>query len=399
MRKSLTYKLMLALAVLGLVVISACSGAPGGSSAAATPRPTSAVVKSSGQIVAEGTVLPVQGALLSFATSGGVVEEILIKEGEPAEKGDVIARLQGSEKARAAVAAAELELLNSQQALKDLNDTADLVKAQNQLTVAKAQKALTDAIKWRKSYNLQRAGQNTIDLARANYFLAKDAVDKAESNFDRVKNLDEDDINYAAALSAMAAARAQLDVADANLKWVEDRPDNQEVSESDGKIAVAQAQLDEATRNWEKTKNGPDADKLALAEGRVKNAQAQLDSAESVLRDLELRAPFNGMVLQNKLKVGELVSAGINPVAFADVTNWRVETTDLTELNVVKVQEGQPVTVTLDAIPGLELTGKVTSIQSYGVSKQGDITYTIGVTLDQQDARLRWNMTASVIFQ
>lgn len=399
MRKSLTYKVMLVLAVVGLVVISACSAAPGGSSAAATPKPTAAVVKSSGQIVAEGTVLPVQGALLSFATSGGVVEEVLIKDGELAKKGDVIARLQGSEKASAAVAAAELELLNSQQALQDLKDAASLITAQNQLTVAQAQKALTDAIKWRKSDNLQRAGQNTIDLARANYYLAKDAVDKAESNFDRVKNLGEEDINYAAALSAMAAARSQLDVADANLTWVEDRPNNQEVSESDGKIAVAQAKLDDANREWEKTKNGVDTNKLALAEARVKNAQAQLDSARSVLRDLELVAPFDGVVLQNKLKVGELVSAGVNPVAFADTTNWYVETTDLTELNVVKVQEGEAVTVTLDAVPGLELTGKVKSIQSYGVSKQGDITYTIAIALDQQDARLRWNMTASVIFE
>jgi HlyD family secretion protein len=70
----------------------------------------------------------------------------------------------------------------------------------------------------------------------------------------------------------------------------------------------------------------------------------------------------------------------------------------LTELSVVGIQEGTPVKVTFDAIPGLDLSGKVLRIKSLGEDKQGDVTYTVYIKLDDQDERLRWNMTSSVVF-
>ena len=42
------------------------------------------------------------------------------------------------------------------------------------------------------------------------------------------------------------------------------------------------------------------------------------------------------------------------------------------------------------------MTGHVVQIKGYGENKQGDIVYTVVVKLDQQDERLRWNMTAKV---
>jgi HlyD family secretion protein len=63
------------------------------------------------------------------------------------------------------------------------------------------------------------------------------------------------------------------------------------------------------------------------------------------------------------------------------------------------VKVGQAVKVTFDAIPGLTLDGKVLRIQSLGVNKQGDITYKVVIQLNQQDERLKWNMTALVTFQ
>jgi len=80
----------------------------------------------------------------------------------------------------------------------------------------------------------------------------------------------------------------------------------------------------------------------------------------------------------------------------ADLAAWQIETTDLTELNVVRVGAGSPVTMTFDALPGLELSGTVSRIRALGENKQGDITYVVTITPDQQDERLRWNMTAAV---
>jgi HlyD family secretion protein len=80
----------------------------------------------------------------------------------------------------------------------------------------------------------------------------------------------------------------------------------------------------------------------------------------------------------------------------ADTSGWQIETTDLTEINVAQVKPGMPASVTFDAIPGLELSGRVSQVEPYGDTRQGDIVYTVIITPDQQDERLRWNMTAKV---
>jgi HlyD family secretion protein len=96
------------------------------------------------------------------------------------------------------------------------------------------------------------------------------------------------------------------------------------------------------------------------------------------------------------LKMGEFVAPGAPSVHLADLGAWQIETTDLTELNVVRASVGSPVTMTFDAIPGLELPGRVSRIRPLGENKQGDITYVLTITPDRQDQRLRWNMTAAV---
>jgi multidrug efflux pump subunit AcrA (membrane-fusion protein) len=76
-----------------------------------------------------------------------------------------------------------------------------------------------------------------------------------------------------------------------------------------------------------------------------------------------------------------------------------VETDDLTEIEVVDVQEGQKVTVVADALPGVEMNGTVESINQVFEEKRGDITYTVRIALDNPDPRLRWGMTVVVTFE
>lgn len=96
------------------------------------------------------------------------------------------------------------------------------------------------------------------------------------------------------------------------------------------------------------------------------------------------------------IRPGEYAAPGVAVLRLADLSSWQVETRDLTEIQVAQVREGQPVTVTLDALPGVELRGKVQRIEGFGENRQGDITYKVVVALDEQDQRLRWNMTATV---
>ena len=134
----------------------------------------------------------------------------------------------------------------------------------------------------------------------------------------------------------------------------------------------------------------------ALAQSQADAAQAALDTTKAQAVNYAIVAPFAGTVMTLDIDPGEYAAPGIEVLRLADTSTWQVQTTDLTELNIASVQVGSRVTMTFDAIPGLELPGKVSNIRAYGDTKQGDIVYTVIVTPDQQDARLRWNMTAKV---
>jgi HlyD family secretion protein len=133
-----------------------------------------------------------------------------------------------------------------------------------------------------------------------------------------------------------------------------------------------------------------------MAAAEVQGASAGLRLAEVALAEMELRAPFAGVVAALDPKVGEYIPLATPVVYLADLSAWRIETTDLTELSVVRVDVGSPALITFDAIPGLELLGKVSRVRLLGENQQGDITYIITIDPDRYDGRLRWNMTASV---
>lgn len=375
-------------------LFSACGGA---AQVEPTAEITGTPVKASGGPVAEGSVIPVQNVTLTFSI-GGVVENIFMSEGEAVKKGDVIARLKGSERLQASVTGAELELISAQQNLDKLNEEADKVKAEVELRVAKAKDMLdsaTDKLEWK---SFQRGTDWQINVAQAEVILAQDIVKRIEEDYAGVTNLGEDDLNRAAILTQLSAARKRYDKATGNLDYLEQLPDEIELGVAQAEFDVATQELELANIQLAKVKNGPDPDTVALAEARLNNAKTQLNAGKAAISDLELTAPFQGVVVTNDLKVGELASPGQTSVVIADLSEYKIETTDLTELNVVSIKEGSKVSVTFDAVPGLEISGIVERTQALGKNVQGDITYQVTVKLDQQDERLRWNMTALVAF-
>ena len=169
----------------------------------------------------------------------------------------------------------------------------------------------------------------------------------------------------------------------------------------DARMKPSNAQMQQALAALASAKNllaklQPTADDLTAAQANVNAAQAGRDLIAEQVKNGKLTAPFAGTVTTMDLKSGEFVAPGAAVLRLADTSNFQVETTDLTELNIVNIREGDAVTVSFDAIPSMELAGKVKQIKGYGENRQGDIVYTLVITLDKQDERLRWNMTSKV---
>lgn len=166
-----------------------------------------------------------------------------------------------------------------------------------------------------------------------------------------------------------------------------------------GLLEAAQATVDQAEAGLEQLRAGASPNALAVATAEVEHAAAALMLAQVTLAETELRAPFAGTIAAIDVKAGEYAILGTPILQLANLSAWQVETTDLTERTVVRVHEGNQTIIRFDALPDLELNGTVRSIKPLGENQQGDITYTAIIALTEQDPRLRWNMTASVIVE
>jgi HlyD family secretion protein len=210
---------------------------------------------------------------------------------------------------------------------------------------------------------------------------ARAQVAQAQANLDKLLRVDPADL---------AAARAQVAQAQANLNRLQG-------AERQGSVAAAAAGVDNAQANLDRiSAKALDTD-LASMLAEVKQAEVAVKAAELALDQATIRAPIAGTVAKLNLKVGEVPSAEEPAIVVADISAWQIETTDLTELNVVKITEGDTVTITFDALPGVEIPGTVRRIESMGENSQGEIVYTAIIDPKTQDQRLRWKMTASVV--
>ena len=248
--------------------------------------------------------------------------------------------------------------------------SADLANAQAALRIAQA---AYDKVKDQADVGMM---PQSLQLEQATI-----AYDTAKARYDEVVAPPKSD-RVAQASAAVKQAQAELD-------RLIDPATAADLAEAQAAVRQAQAQLD-------LLKAGAHEQEIAAAQAAVTQAEAGLRQAQAALKDTELRSPFAGTVAVLNVRQGEQVS-GAAPVAeVGDLSGWQVETDDLSELDVVRVQPGQDVRVTFDAIPGLEIRGTVQRVQPKGEKKLGDMTYTAIVGLQNPDPRLLWNMTAVV---
>ncbi|NPV74880.1 MAG: HlyD family efflux transporter periplasmic adaptor subunit [Anaerolineae bacterium] len=395
-----------------LLILAALAGCSGLAPASPEPLPTVVLDAGSpqkpegtgaaiapvggGSVGASGVIIPSQLAELSFSTGGNVLK-INVHNGEAVRAGQTLVQLDGEEKLDAAVKAANLELLAAEKALQELYNNAEQSRAAAQLRLAQALDKVDQAEKRRGWKEFRVGDPNQIDVARANYIIAEDHLKRAEELFSALADSPEDSLNRAEALSALATARIARDKALANLNYLLSLPNEIEVGKADAELEVARAELEAAQREYDLLKDGPDPTALALATARVENAKAQLLASQSALADLELKAPFDGVVSNLTVHNGEWVLPGQTILVLADLSRLQVETTDLSERDVMKVRIGQEVSVFVKAL-GEEISGRVSEISPLADTLGGDVVYKTLIDLDNLPTELRAGMSVDVQF-
>jgi HlyD family secretion protein len=372
------------LLVFGLL-LSACSGIAA-SSASATP------VASPNTVIAEGHLVPNRNQYLAFQASGKV-DQILVKKGNQVKEGDVLATLAQD----STQIALESALITAQLNLAELTSPEAIANAKLAITTAQ-----TNVTNTQTALNNLKYWQNNalIQNYYANYVLAKDNLDKAQTAYDNANGGPFiNNANQAAAYNALYTAQQAYNTAQYYYSLYSQAPTQNQQDQTQANLDLANTTLKNAQVYLAALTGGtvpPDATGTALLQ--LKQAQLAVQTAQANLDTSKLTAPFNGTIMDINVSSNQMVGPGTWAVAVADASQWYVDTSDLNELDVVKVSLGQKVDITADALPGLKMSGVVEEIGNTPVDQGTDVLYTVHILLNNPDPRLRWGMTMEVTF-
>jgi len=356
------------------------------SAAAAKPASDQALP---GGIAAEGKLLPLQSATLSFNASGAVAE-VLVKEGEVVKAGDVIARLSNDGlKTSLAEAEAALAVIKANQANYKSSLPTQIAAAEAEIKAAQSQAAGAAAGR----NNTASIKDLESRLAQLKYQLQqmKTGLDQL-SLYDRENGTAAKDLRQQIDNTQLSIKATEAQIAALKYGSPTDQAANAQITAATASETAAQARLAQLQAELD----GKSVDTFAA---QIQQAEAAISSAKLALADTELKAPFSGTIAQLNINLGERVNAGVPAVTLADIGGWLIETSDVTELKVPDLQVGQAVVIKIDALPELALKGQVESISTVSQLKSGDVVYPVKIKVLDNDPQLRWGMTVAVGFE
>jgi membrane fusion protein, multidrug efflux system len=287
----------------------------------------------------------------------GTVAQVAVNDYQKVKAGDLLVLLKDDdyraqvEQAMAGVQAAEAAIENNrrQKALQD----ARIAQAQAGIEAATAQVAQAQAA--------IEASQAQIKGAEAAVEATRADVARTASERRRQESL----------VEASAATRQRLEqvVADAERFRSILASREAELQQSHAGLAVRKSDLAQAEaallgRNADLEAQRRQRAVLDSQEGQLRadlNAkQAGLKVAQTNLEYTRIVAPADGVVGERKVRAGQLVSPGTQALSLVQSELWALA--NYKETQLANVRKGDPVAITVDALPGVTIKGHVEEI-------------------------------------
>ena len=173
-------------------------------------------------------------------------------------------------------------------------------------------------------------------------------------------------------------------------------------------LNFAKTQLKEAQRVFNRTSelrkdNLASQASLDAAESQVDGLKARLDISKQIVADMQIRAPFSGVVINKAAQPGEMISpvsagggftrTGIGTIV--DMNSLEVEV-DVNESYINRVKPGQPAITNLNAYPNWDISSEVIAI--IPTADRNKATVKVRIGLLEKDARVLPDMGAKVSF-
>jgi len=258
-------------------------------------------------VTASGEIKP-KNYINIGANAVGNITELLVKEGDRVRKGQLLAKIE------------------------DVQPEADVQAQKATIQSAEADSSAAEA-------GLKAADENTMTL-QASIEQSKADLARMKAELDRAESL------YKEQLMAKQ---------DFDLKRFTYEAQVSAVKASEARVTQARAQREQV------------AAQLASAQRRVAMAKANLVRFNDLLQKRNSYAPLDGVVTNLPVRVGETVVPGLQNqsgtiiMTIADMSLITAEV-KVDETDIVNVALGQPVDITIDAIPNKTFKGHVSEI-------------------------------------
>ncbi len=398
-------------------------------------------------VTAAGVLRADQSAVLRWQTSGSI-ESVNVKKGDPVSMGQILASLEQTSLPRQLILA-QVDFIEAQRKLDDLLYS-QTQPAQAQKAVEDAEQALEDAldsklvqsnamaafVRAQKAVDtaqrnldilLTPASQEGIDAARATLLQWEHSLELIRLDIERVqRKLQKDEDAYSPGESR-DSYEAQLETllqkvvryqrlyedAVARYQRLQMPPDPNDLAVAEAKLKLAQAQLSQAQSDWERVKDGPNPADIAVLQARLDDsrrtaehlkdgpdpdevtaARARLAAAQAALDLAHIKAPFDGVITEAAAQPGDQVLPGDVAFRLDDLSPLWIEL-DVSEIEVNRIREGQPVIITLDSSPGRQYNGEVVDVSAVGKISSGVASFRVKAEIRDADRASRPTMTAS----
>jgi len=352
------------------------------------------------------SILTTNGSLRSNQTvtlnwkSSGIVDSVSVKAGDRVSTDQEVAALS-QDSLPQEIILAQVDLNDAQKALNDLYDPQSLSLAQAEKAVADAEKEVEDA-EWMVKVLKEGPKQLDIDNAYAAMILAQHRLEQTQENITRVERLvkknpkdymffESRDL-YESILKSLKIKEIQDRKAYQNSQYKYEQltspVDPVDLSVAESNLTLAKAKLTDAQSQVDQIKSGPSADDIEVAQARVEAAKAFVDR-------YRLKAPIDGIVTQVNASPGDTVFVNQPAIRLDDLSHILIDT-QVSEVDINRVQVGQPATIKLDGVPGHEYQGTVVEVPEAGQNVQGLVNFNVIVELTNPDEKTRSGMSANV---
>lgn len=150
----------------------------------------------------------------------------------------------------------------------------------------------------------------------------------------------------------------------------------------------------EARLNYIQRQNAYNRAKINGSQNEIEEARLNLELVENNLVNLDLKAPFSGIITDIFLEEGGYYSSG-EVATIKDTSRLQVEVSVMeSDLPIIKI--GQPVEVTLISLPNVKLKGVVHKIGEEATNERATVAIPVTVLLEEMDYDIKLGVSAQL---